>query len=272
MFASSAPNVTLVSSRYRPQRTIRSNLSWNGSVLDARYTLTVDGTMGVNLHQQRTVDLNFRPSTAFTLDDEGGRTVYVQPTSIVPTTGAIAWQTTRVAPQFSRVSEIRSDLRSRTAQLQVRVAPIVRSPRALGWNVAYTFMHTREQVNGFASTAGNPLETAWARQATGPHQLSYGLRYNFFGYVQVNWTGQFRSGGAYTPTIAGDVNGDGYANDRAFVADPAHASDPVLGAAMHSVIRMDGLDCPWRLLEARMRDAEVERRWLASAYLLTGRV
>jgi SAM-dependent methyltransferase len=46
----------------------------------------------------------------------------------------------------------------------------------------------------------------------------------------------------------------------------------VLGAAMHSVIRMDGLDCPWRLLEARMRDAEVERRWLASAYLLTGRV
>ncbi len=44
----------------------------------------------------------------------------------------------------------------------------------------------------------------------------------------------------------------------------------VLGAAMHSVIHMDGLDCPWRLLEARMKDAEVERRWLASAYLLTG--
>ena len=46
----------------------------------------------------------------------------------------------------------------------------------------------------------------------------------------------------------------------------------VLGAAMHSIVRMDGLDCPWQLLEARMKNAEVERRWLASAYVLTGQV
>jgi SAM-dependent methyltransferase len=45
----------------------------------------------------------------------------------------------------------------------------------------------------------------------------------------------------------------------------------VLGAALHSILRMDGLDCPWRHLEARMADAEIERRWLASAYLLKGR-
>lgn len=46
----------------------------------------------------------------------------------------------------------------------------------------------------------------------------------------------------------------------------------VLGAAMHSVIRMDGLDAPWRALAARTKNAEVERRWLASAYVLTGTV
>ncbi|OWQ86847.1 hypothetical protein CDN99_19230 [Roseateles aquatilis] len=45
----------------------------------------------------------------------------------------------------------------------------------------------------------------------------------------------------------------------------------VLGAAMHSVVRMDGLGCPWRELAHRMKEAEVERRWLASAYLLRGR-
>nr|WP_297525352.1 methyltransferase domain-containing protein [uncultured Roseateles sp.] len=44
----------------------------------------------------------------------------------------------------------------------------------------------------------------------------------------------------------------------------------VLGAAMHSIVRMDGLERPWHLLEARMKNAEVERRWLASAYVLTG--
>ncbi|WP_416760593.1 class I SAM-dependent methyltransferase [Roseateles sp. So40a] len=46
----------------------------------------------------------------------------------------------------------------------------------------------------------------------------------------------------------------------------------VLGAAMHSIVRMDNLDCPWRLLAGRMNDAEVERRWLASAYVLRGYV
>jgi ubiquinone/menaquinone biosynthesis C-methylase UbiE len=46
----------------------------------------------------------------------------------------------------------------------------------------------------------------------------------------------------------------------------------VLGAAMHSIVRMDGLECPWKLLESRMKNAEVERRWLASAYVLTGSV
>ena len=36
-----------------------------------------------------------------------------------------------------------------------------------------------------------------------------------------SWFGQFRSGQPFTPTIAGDVNGDGYSNDRAFIFDPS---------------------------------------------------
>ena len=43
---------------------MRSNLSWNGSVLDARFNLNVEGTYSMNLNQQRNVDSTSRPSRA----------------------------------------------------------------------------------------------------------------------------------------------------------------------------------------------------------------
>ena len=61
----------------------------------------------------------------------------------------------------------------------------------------------------------------WATSSQGPHSLNYNLRYDFFRAVQVNWSGVFRSGSCYTPMIQGDVNGDGYFNDRAFVFSPS---------------------------------------------------
>ena len=52
------------------------------------------------------------------------------------------------------------------------------------------------------------------------HQIVYNVGYNFFDFVRVNWFGSFRSGTPFTPMVAGDVNGDGFQNDRAFVFDP----------------------------------------------------
>ena len=235
VFSDALPNVTLVSPRYRPPRSVRSNLSWNGSLLDARFNANVEATYALNLSQQRSLDLNFAPTQRFALADDG-RPVFVQPTSIVVATGAIAARDARVSPQFSRVSEIRSDLRSRTAQLSVQLRPIQRGPARFGWSAAYTFAQVREQVAGFSSTAGNPLEVFWAPAAQGPHGFNYTLRYTFLDAVQVNWTGQFRSGSAYTPTIAGDVNGDGYSNDRAFVYAPDAAADPALAQEMRTLL------------------------------------
>ncbi len=234
VFSDARPNVTLVSPDYRPSRSVRSNLGWNGSVWDARFNASVEATYAVNLRQQRSVDLNFAPVERFTLDGEG-RPVFVAPTSIVPTTGAVASRDARVSPEFARVTELRSDLQSRTAQLSLRLSPITRGPSRFGWSAAYTFSHVREQVSGFGSTAGNPLDVVWARAAQGPHQINYSLRYVFLDAVQVSWNGAFLSGSAYTPTIAGDVNGDGYSNDRAFVHDGSTA-DPALAAGMQDLL------------------------------------
>jgi hypothetical protein len=235
VFSNPSPNVTLFSSDYEPSKTLRSNLSWSGSVLDARFSLSLDGTYSLNLNQQRSVDLNFDPTERFTLTDDG-RPVFVRTSDVAASTGTIASRAARVSTDFARVSELRSDLESRTAQASVRVSPIPRGPTNFGWSLAYTYSHIREQVSGFSSTAGNPLDVDWARSPQGPHQINYNLRYNFFNTVQVSWNGSFRSGAAFTPNVAGDVNGDGYSNDRAFVYDPASTSDPALAQGIRQLL------------------------------------
>ena len=234
-FANGSPNVTLFAKDYTNPRTLRSNVSWQGPVLDARFTTNVEGVFSLNMHQQRSVDLNFDNVTRFTLATEN-RPVYVDTGSIVAATGSIAARDARISQSFARVSELRSDLRSQTAQLSVRLNPIIRTPVRWGWNAAYTWTSVREQVSGFNSTAGSPLGVVWATTSQGPHQVSYGLRYNFFDAVNVSWNGQFRSGAAYTPMVAGDVNGDGYFNDRAFIYMAAAAPDSATAAGMTQLL------------------------------------
>ena len=246
VFANSAPNVVLFAKSFAPQRSVRSNLSWQGPILDARYSLNAEGTWALNLNQQQSVDINFRPSPQFGLLAEGSRPVFVLPTSIDTLTGAIASRDARVSTAYNRVSEMRSDLQSQTAQLSLRLSPIQRSATKFGWSAAYTFTYVREQVPGFQSTAGSPLGKEWAVASTGPHQISYNLRYNFFDYVTVNWQGQFRSGNAFTPTVGGDINGDGYSNDRAFIYDAASVPDPTMRAGLQQLLATlpsDARDC-----------------------------
>src|SRR5688500_15764584 len=89
----------------------------------------------------------------------------------------------------------------------------------------------KDQFRGFSSTVGNPLDIQSGRSAfNSRHQISYGFGYNFFDVMRVNWNGSFRSGVPFTPTIVGDVNGDGYSNDRAFIFDPGTTTDAALAS------------------------------------------
>ena len=62
------------------------------------------------------------------------------------------------------------------------------------WTATYTYLHTREQVSGFQSTAGNPLDVVWATNGQGPHQISYNLRYNLFNAAAITWNGSLPLG------------------------------------------------------------------------------
>ncbi|MEO8560640.1 MAG: TonB-dependent receptor [bacterium] len=236
VFASNVPNVSLFANDYASPRSIRSNLNWQGPILNNRFSANWDITYSVNLNQSSNYDLNFQPTQRFTLADEANRPVYVQPSSIVPFTGAIASRDARVSQLFNRVSELRSDLRSETKQLRVGISPQTFSQK-YNWSLNYTLAGVREQYRGFQSTIGNPQLLDWSRSGgESRHQFTYSLFYNFFDAVRVNWFGQIRSGSPFTPGIAGDVNGDGYSNDRAFIFDPAKTADPALATAMRSLI------------------------------------
>ena len=119
VFANAQPGVTLVDPGYQASRRLSADLNWNGWVLHNRFNLSVAGSYALNLDQQGEIDLNFAPIQRFALADEGGRPVYVQPTSIVPTTGSIASGDARVSQNFSRVTFINSDLRSDSKQIVV---------------------------------------------------------------------------------------------------------------------------------------------------------
>ena len=234
VFADPSPSVTLFAPGYLPQRRLGSNLSWNGNILDNRFQANVEGQYSLNINQQRSVDLNFAPTQRFTLDD--GRPVFVLPSSIVTETGSIASRDARVSPAFNHVTEMRSDLHGQTAQVTARISPIIRQATGFSWNLAYTYQHIREQYSGFQSTADNPLVVNTGLSAQGPHSINYTLRYSFFDAVYVSWNGTFRSGNRFTPMIAGDVNGDGYSNDRSFVYNPATVADSALKAGMSSLL------------------------------------
>ncbi|HEY4305011.1 MAG TPA: carboxypeptidase-like regulatory domain-containing protein [Gemmatimonadaceae bacterium] len=236
VFASTAPNVQLFAKNYQAPRSLRSNLQWNGAVLDNRFATTIDATYSRNLNQASTYDLNFTPTTQFALAAEGNRPIFANPANIVTNTGGIAATESRVSTAYSHVSELRSDMQSEAKQLMVSLRPLSFSSSLL-WNATYVLSDTRERYRGFTSTSGSPLDVAWGRSTfDSKHQLMYTLNYNAFDFIRLGWYQSFRSGNPYTPVVAGDINGDGYSNDRAFIFDPAKTSDTVIANGMRALL------------------------------------
>jgi hypothetical protein len=245
VFASSAPNVNLFAGDYRAPRSLRSNLQWSGPVLGNRFNATFDATWSGNYNQSSQVDLNFNPVARFALANEDGRPVFVNPSAIVPSTGAPSFTASRLSASWSRISEARSDLRSESRQLSVRLSPASFSTH-FSWSLGYVLSSVREQTRGFGNggTVGNPLDVSWSRSPfDARHQFTYTLGYNFLDAVRIDWFGQVRSGTPFTPMVVGDVNGDGWSNDRAFVFEPGSTSDPAIASAMQSLLSSSSGKC-----------------------------
>ncbi|HTI64833.1 MAG TPA: carboxypeptidase-like regulatory domain-containing protein [Gemmatimonadaceae bacterium] len=231
VYATEAPNVTLFDPAFREPQSVRAAADWSGPVLDNRFVLGVQAIASNGVHQPGGVDLNLDRSPQFALPHEADRPVFAEASAIIPATGSIAGGAARRTPAFARVWMEQSDLAIHSRELRVDLKPVSADPR-LNWDLTYTLLGVREQYRGFSSTAGNPFAVAWGTQPrTSRHTVDF------------RWTGlpivdmiyltavvRAESGPLFTPLVASDVNGDGAANDRAFVFDPGTSSDSVASA------------------------------------------
>ncbi|MEP6834636.1 MAG: carboxypeptidase-like regulatory domain-containing protein [Gemmatimonas sp.] len=236
-FANTRPNVTLFARTFAPERSVRTNLSWSGAAVRNRFNLYINGTFSYNAHQANFVDLNLKTTPQFALAEEGARPVYVPSTSIDGSSGLTALLDSRVAPEFNSVSELQSGLHSVSRQITIRVSPITFAAPRLGWGLSYNYLSVREQFRGFASTAGDPFEVRSGTGSSPQHDFVYTLNSTWANAVTFAWSGRVTSGARFTPSIAGDVNGDGYRNDRAFIFAPGQSTaTDATAAGIQSVI------------------------------------
>jgi hypothetical protein len=245
------PDVYAFARGYAPQDAWRSTL---GSTRTFRNTLhvAVDAVYSITRGVPSSVDRNFSGASAFTLGDEGGRPVY---SSNLTTTGVVSPVGSRYSPSFGRVIERRSDMRTTARQLVVRTVPNI------SWadpflSVDYVYSDTRLRRRGFdATTAGDPRSVGESPEAYTPTHRFVLQTGKVMGSFIVSAFTSVQSGVRFTPLVASDINGDGLANDRAFVfANPAVqsliASGPksareCLAAAVGSVAGENSCSAPW---------------------------
>ncbi|MEP6622345.1 MAG: hypothetical protein ABJE47_23685, partial [bacterium] len=241
-FTDAAPSVSLFDRAFEPSASWRGNLSWSSS-LWGRTSYTVEGVYSLNINQPGVVDLNFAGMPRGTLGDEG-RTLFVNQGSIVPATGVVSPVEARRAQAFGRVNLGVSDLRSTSSQFQLFLRPdLVRASitsRLRDPMIAYVYSASRAQYRGFTgSTFGDPAEREWSRgDLNARHQFTAQAYVAPMGSRPgpgIFFFGHLRSGLPFTPMVGSDVNGDGLANDRAYIFSPATAPDATVAAGIRSL-------------------------------------
>ncbi|NUP57662.1 MAG: hypothetical protein HOQ19_17675, partial [Gemmatimonadaceae bacterium] len=221
-------NVTLFSDDFGAPKVWRSSLGASRRFWE-RYNFSIDGSFAYGISQIGSRDLNLDAAPKFTLGVEG-RPVYAPASSIVPGTGATTINASRLHPEYGVVSELTSQQRSTSTQVTVSVGGLTLQGIMLG--ASYTYLRSRDQQNGFgvggggfggSSTAGDPNVLEWGTSdLERRHSVLATMTYPVRAWLDLTAIGRLTAGQAFTPTVSGDVNGDGSRNDRAFIYDPAN--------------------------------------------------
>lgn len=226
-------NVTLFEEAFGAPKVWRASLGASRRFRE-RYNVSIDGSFAYGISQIGSRDLNLDATPKFVLATEG-RPVYAPAGSIIPSTGATSINASRLHPEYGLVSEITSQMRSTSSQVTVSVGGLTLQGIMLG--ASYTFLRARDQQNGFsggggfggfggfgggATTGGDPNVVEWGTSDNERrHSLLGTMTYPVRAWLDLTAIGRLTAGQAFTPTVSGDVNGDGSRNDRAFIYDPA---------------------------------------------------
>lgn len=214
---------------YAPPLAWKANIGltgiWLGNVGEAALSLVLADVR----HTEGTFDANLARAASFQLNSEAGRPVYAPAAAIDPSTGRIAPGTAAISPTYSTVREFVSDLNQQAAQLNAEVK--LRSHGFVRFEIQlrYSMNLQRQLIRGFDGTTNGDPRALEAVGGTQPvHQIVISPLPWRIGWLRVAPRLNIQSGTAYTPTVVGDINGDGRSNDRAFVPDPSAITDPTL--------------------------------------------
>lgn len=238
------PNVTVFDPGFTAPRAWRASLGIQRPVFGT-FSLSVDASYARGVSQYGFRDLNLASAPAFSLASEANRPVYAPVGAIVPTTGVLTPVDSRVDPRFGQVLEVESDLASETKQLTVGFGGV--TGRGASFRVSYTYTRAEDQssfsgggaAQGFAAptTAGNPNVPEWATSNfERRHSVLATITYPVTGALELTAIGRLSSGMPFTPLVGSDINGDGARNDRAFIFNPATATEPALAGAMQTLL------------------------------------
>lgn len=233
LFSSVAPSAEVFGKNFRSPRTWRASIGLNGNFTPV-WGVMVDALLLRGMDYPSAIDRNLSSTPRLALPDENGRLAYVTATDIDPATGGIAPAASRIDPMLGSLVELGSSGKAWTGELSAGVT----GPRL---SLYYTYTRSRMLEGGVpapgvydATTAGNPSQLEWHDGAFAPrHTLQMMASGGIASRVRLTAIGRLSSGLPFTPMVASDINGDGFANDRAFVFDPATTADPALAAAMN---------------------------------------
>ena len=236
------PSVTTYDEGYGAAKTIRANLGATRR-LTPMFTLTLDASYVKGIGQSASRDLNLNLGTPFLLANEGDRPVYINPSLIVPTTGAIPFTSTRKDAGYGSVNQVFSGLENETKQVTASMNWFNTRGSTLSAN--YTMQFARDQGGGGGGgfgggnlTPGDPNAFLWARSSNERrHNIQLNFTKVFSPKFELTAIGSMASGSRYSPVVGSDINGDGSRNDLAYVFNPANANDPVLAAAMDDLLK-----------------------------------
>ncbi len=245
ILSANKPNVTTFSPDFQTPRTWRASLGVQRRILQ-RYTVNIDATYARGTSLYGVTDLNLKTNASqFQLSSEGNRPVYVTPAAIVPTTGALQSLNSRAQGAYGSVYSVNSNFGSEAKQVTASINGF--TPQGINMSLSYTYQRSRDQsssAGGSASglfraptTAGNPNVTPWGTSDNERrHNIQLTATWPMHPSVELTAVFQYTSGTPYTPMVGGDINGDGSSNDRAFIYNPATATDTAVATGISKLL------------------------------------
>jgi hypothetical protein len=274
-----APSVTFYPPGFRSARSLRAELNWRWLVSGHLYGF-LGSTVALNDGDIDPYDLNLLETPALALAREANRPVYAASDLISPISGLIPLSASRRSTDVRSVLELRPSRASRVRQLTGGVEYRIGASRFLSpeapdpprftaiLRASYTRADGRARSSGFtASTAGDPRVVSWSPALVPRHTMQFVLNGQLDGWFSLSAAAVLRSGIPYTPMIAGDVNGDGLWNDRAFVFRPTESGANDVDVGMEWLLRhapSGARRCLERQLGMIAREGSCVGPWTAS--------